>query len=229
LTNPKTSAASTHQSNEGLSMSMDEEDRAYVESLLKRAEAGDNTVAYSLGTYYSCGMGVPEDDLKAREWYKKSAESGNADGIYMYSVLLTNAYYDNSDSRPLHEIEEEVLYCLFTALHLGDNESFSDMCEVFYYRTNKHPAYPDGVFADSYDAGLFAQSLAENNTEANFEFFCGFCYEFGIFVRDKSNDRAVDHFAAAALLGHEKAAKIIEDLGEDGLFFSFEEQKYKRF
>jgi TPR repeat protein len=206
---------------------MDEEDRAYVEAMLGRAEAGDNTVAYSLGTYYAFGMGVPENNTEARKWYKISAETGNADGIYMYAVYLRYAYYDNSDSRPLHEIEEEVLHCLFTALHLGDNESFSDMCEVFYKKTKEHTKLPNGVFEDSYDAGLFAQSLAENNTEADFEFFCGFCYQYGIFVRDKSDDRAVDHFAAAALLGHKKATEIIKDLGEDGVFFSFEDQKNK--
>jgi TPR repeat protein len=210
-------------------MEITPEEREYFEHQLKKAEAGDTEAAHYLAGCYAWGDGVQEDPVLARKWYKVSADAGNTYSMYLYAIFLTHAYFDNSDSRPLHEIEEEVLYFLFTSLHLNWEDAFGDMCEVFYRQTNEYSRFPNGIFEDSYDAGLYARSLAETGTKADFEFFCGYCYQYGIFVRYKSDDRACDHFATAALLGHEKAKEIIEDLGEDGLFFSFEDQKYKRF
>ena len=48
-------------------------------SLLDRATAGDATAQVELGIKLASGDGMPEDDVKAVEWWNKAAEQGNAD------------------------------------------------------------------------------------------------------------------------------------------------------
>ena len=49
------------------------------ETIQERAEAGDVDAQNNLGEMYETGDGVPRDFAKAIEWYRKSAEQGNAD------------------------------------------------------------------------------------------------------------------------------------------------------
>jgi TPR repeat protein len=57
---------------------------------LDKVNAGDPWAQNELGEMYEIGVGVPEDDRKAVEWYKKAAEQGYADGQYnlgrMYEI-----------------------------------------------------------------------------------------------------------------------------------------------
>lgn len=48
------------------------------EELLKKAERGDASAQFELGIRYKKGQGVIQSYKKAVEWYKKSAEQGNA-------------------------------------------------------------------------------------------------------------------------------------------------------
>lgn len=48
---------------------------------LKRAEGGDAESQYQVGLCYYVGDGVPQDVVKASEWFKLSAEQGHAKAI----------------------------------------------------------------------------------------------------------------------------------------------------
>ena len=48
-----------------------------LQTLLKKAEAGDVEEQYNLGNMYANGEGVSEDDAEAFKWYRKAAEQGD--------------------------------------------------------------------------------------------------------------------------------------------------------
>ena len=49
-----------------------------LDALLVRAEAGDAEAQNILGSSYSSGFGVPEDDAEAARWYRLAADQGHA-------------------------------------------------------------------------------------------------------------------------------------------------------
>jgi TPR repeat protein len=53
-----------------------------VETLKKRAQAGDPKAQTQLGAAYASGDGVTEDDAEAVKWFRKAAEQGDAGGEY---------------------------------------------------------------------------------------------------------------------------------------------------
>jgi TPR repeat protein len=44
---------------------------------MKLAEEGDAKAQFTLGTLYSNGKGVPQDDAEAARWFRMAAEQGN--------------------------------------------------------------------------------------------------------------------------------------------------------
>ena len=44
------------------------------------AEQGQANAQANLGSAYSAGRGVRQDDTEAVKWFKKAAENGSADG-----------------------------------------------------------------------------------------------------------------------------------------------------
>ena len=48
-----------------------------LQTLRKKAEAGDVVAQYNLGVRYANGEGVAADDVAAVKWYRKAAEQGN--------------------------------------------------------------------------------------------------------------------------------------------------------
>jgi TPR repeat protein len=61
-----------------------------LQTVRKKAEAGDADAQLNLGWMYEKGKGVPEDDAEAVKWYRKAAEQGNAKAQYNLAVM----YYD---------------------------------------------------------------------------------------------------------------------------------------
>jgi TPR repeat protein len=49
-----------------------------LETLRKKAEAGNAFAQYGLGLKYAVGEGVPQDYAEAVKWYRKAAEQGDA-------------------------------------------------------------------------------------------------------------------------------------------------------
>ncbi len=53
-----------------------------VQTLLRKAEAGDANAQYNLGWMCAKGWGVPKDEAEAVKWYRKAAEQGHANAQY---------------------------------------------------------------------------------------------------------------------------------------------------
>lgn len=60
---------------------------ASLGALTQRAEAGDAQAQVELGRAYEDGKGVAQDDVRAVEWFRKSADQGNAEGQNSLGVM----------------------------------------------------------------------------------------------------------------------------------------------
>ena len=58
----------------------------------KLAETGNSFGMYNLGLMYQSGFGTEEDPELAYYWYRRAAETGDADGAYMTGWCLENQY-----------------------------------------------------------------------------------------------------------------------------------------
>ncbi len=63
-------------------------DRKKIKSLIKSAEAGDPDSQYELALLYEEGKGVQQNTVKAFEWYRRAASSGQVDAQYKFATAL---------------------------------------------------------------------------------------------------------------------------------------------
>ena len=56
------------------------------------AGIGNTLGMYNLGLMYQYGYGTEEDPRLAYEWYRRAAENGDPDGMYMAGWCLENGY-----------------------------------------------------------------------------------------------------------------------------------------
>jgi len=57
--------------------------------LLRRAQSGDANAQLELGRAYEDGKGIPQDDGRAVEWFRKAAEQGNAQAQNSLGVMYS--------------------------------------------------------------------------------------------------------------------------------------------
>lgn len=62
-----------------------------VDAIRAAANKGDATAMYQLGFFYTRGVDVPKDYGKAVEWFRKSADAGNDDAMYILGVCYSHA------------------------------------------------------------------------------------------------------------------------------------------
>ena len=60
------------------------------------AEAGNAFGMYNLGLLYQAGLGTEESPEDAYYWYRKAAETGDADGMYRTGWCTENSYGTNN-------------------------------------------------------------------------------------------------------------------------------------
>ena len=58
--------------------------------LMPLAQAGDAEAQYNIGRMYAYGRGVPQDDAKAMDWYRKSATQG-----HLWAINNIGRLYEN--------------------------------------------------------------------------------------------------------------------------------------
>src|SRR3989304_2979186 len=58
-----------------------------AQAFIKLAEQGDAKAQFILGTMYSAGKGVPQDDNEAVRWYHKAAGLGLAEAQFSLGLL----------------------------------------------------------------------------------------------------------------------------------------------
>jgi TPR repeat protein len=69
--------------------------RAAAPMIRPLGERGDAEAQYFFGTMYKDGLGLPEDDAQAVEWFRRAAEQGGAD-----SQLTLGAMYSKGEGVP---------------------------------------------------------------------------------------------------------------------------------
>lgn len=62
-------------------------DRGSITILKTNAENGDTIAQYLLGTLYTVGVVVPQDEYRAFFWYKRSAEEGLVEGQFQLGMM----------------------------------------------------------------------------------------------------------------------------------------------
>ena len=77
------------------------------------AEKGYPFAQFNLGVLYDEGKGMPEDNAKAMEWYRKAAESG-----YSKAQINLGIMYEHGEGTPADPVQAYFWYAL--ADHQGD-------------------------------------------------------------------------------------------------------------
>jgi TPR repeat protein len=120
--------------------------------LIARAESGDQTAAFQLGTLYYTGIGVFQDYLAAVKWLTKSANAGNADAACELGMLYQSGSY--ADTPPVDPAQAAHWY--------GEAATHGNGCGAFglaaLYRDGegltKDPAKADQLFAQASPLGF---------------------------------------------------------------------------
>jgi TPR repeat protein len=80
-----------------------------IKQIREAAENGEAVAQYELWKAYHIGEGdgIPQDDTKAVEWFRKSAEQGNLDAKNALSTLpngrLVSSPKNDKDTAPIYE------------------------------------------------------------------------------------------------------------------------------
>lgn len=93
----------------------------------KKANQGDNMAQFHLAKMYQLGIHTQKDKTKALEWYKKSAENGNAFAMNNYATMLL-------DNKKV----DEALIWFKKASEL--NQPHAKMNLAYYYLNQKNKA-----------------------------------------------------------------------------------------
>jgi len=83
----------------------------------KHADKGIASAQFSRGMCYGFGYGVPQDNEKAFQWFRKSADQGFADAL----LMLALAYQGGLAGMP--QSDEEAVKSLRKAAELGDSDA----------------------------------------------------------------------------------------------------------
>ena len=83
-------AAPTPDSQAGLDALQSGDYQTALEIWEPLAEQGDANAQTNLGTMYSKGDGVPQDDVKAAEWFRKAAEQGYPAGQHYLGFMYAS-------------------------------------------------------------------------------------------------------------------------------------------
>ena len=109
------------------------------------------------------GKGVPEDDVEAVKWYRKSAEQGNADAQYNLGVC-----YKHGIGVPKDDAEAVKWY--LKSAEQGDAKAQYNLGDC-YHKGN-------GVPKDDVEAVKWYRKSAEQGN-ADAQYYLGVCYEYG--------------------------------------------------
>ena len=191
---------------------------------------------YRLGEQYACGIGVPRDDAKARQWYtkaaatfKKAAEQGDADAQYRLGTMykegkgvprnddMSCQWYAKAAAQK-HEAGLNALKQLAEQGHADAQLSLGNMY------ANGIGVPRDGGMARQWDAKAARQShkvnlsvlkqLAEQG-HADAQFRLGDRYKEGKGV-PRDGDMACQWYAKAAAQGHDAGLNALTQLAEQG-------------
>jgi TPR repeat protein len=141
-----------------------------IESLQKKAEAGDAKSQTKLGQIYQAGKGVPINPDQAVEWYRKAADQGYAEG----ECDLGSCY---SIGIGIKRDGTEAVKWFHAAADQGD---FEAMSELSYIYSTGFGVTQDKVEAEKWDREMVkAARKGADQGDATAKYYLGSCYDFG--------------------------------------------------
>ncbi len=130
------------------------------------ADEGDNIAAYHLGLMYEGGLGVPQSNLKAAEYYLKSYQAGNTTAASKLGVLLVNG----------EGIEQDIdkgMELLKMAARAGEQEAQYQLGEIYAKGEAVEKEYV-------YAAGFYKMSALQGYAPAQYKLGLLYLYGRGI-------------------------------------------------
>lgn len=171
----------------------------FLQETLQKAEHGDSLSQYQLADQYWLGWGVPQDPVKAIEWYTKAADQGLADAQYVLAGI-----YANGQNVTQNQIEALRWYTL--AAEQGHAEAQNTLGLI--YGTGQGVAQDHGASAGWY-------TLAAQQGHAEAQLMLGTMYVKGWGV-EKDDAAAVKWFAQSAEQGNAEAQKNLAVMYANG-------------
>ena len=174
----------------------------FIDGLIALAmEDGDTRSMNLLGETYLNGWGVIADHQKAFQWFKKSAESGNACGQYMVGVFYATGDCVSQDykkaiqyfEKAAYEEQDEALH------HLGILYMHGFGCKKDWKKA----------------LSCFTEAAELGNAEAANE--AGYILTNGGFGLEKDEKEAFEYYLEAAKLDHPEAMRYVIRAYRDGI------------
>lgn len=162
------------------------------QEFIKAAQKGDADAQFRIGSCYSKGAGVKQDDEKAVYWWHKSARQGHS----ISQGLLGNAYYYG---KGVTKDFVQAVYWFSKAAEQGNVAA--QMSLAFCYDLGK------GTPKDYTLAAYWFRKAAEQGYVEG-QYWMGICYSNGSGV-SKDVDQALNWYRKAASQGHADAMACI--------------------
>lgn len=172
---------------------------ADLTSLQKSADAGDAEAQFQVGRVYLRGDGVPKDEGKAAEWFRRAAEQGTARSQVMLAGMLLQG-------RGAEKNVDEALIWYRRAAEQGDESAQLALAEHYYFRAGG----PDYV-----EAVKWYRPLAERGHPAA-QNALGIIVERGLHGEPADPKAAAEWFSKAARQGERKAQANLGRLYHEG-------------
>ena len=174
-----------------LGIHVEQSDSAAFHWYRSSAELGNTTAMNVLGKFYQSGTYVEKDTLAARKWLRLSALNDDAEGMFMYGILLATSDPDYSDSEL-----GSALNCIYSAARMGHRQSQLLVVDDAIQNGGYHQAF------------YWAKVLHGNGDNAGTKLLAD-CYRYGYGVR-RDRERARELYRQAADNGNDEARKILE-------------------
>ena len=152
-------------------------DAVTLRNLYESADQGNSSAMASLGTLFHLGMGVPQDDVEALDWYRRAADLGQADAMNNVGTLYLTG-------RGTPQDYAEAMKWYQRAADAGSLLAMGNIAELY--------AHGLGVERSYIEASRWFQ-LASTQGSVSAMNSLGLMYDTGIGV-------AQDHHVAAALI-----------------------------
>lgn len=184
----------------GLALAQDNAAAPELQAIMERAKAGDAAARAELGRAYEDGKGVPQDDVKAAEWFRKAADQGNAQAQNSLGVMYALG-------RGVARDKEEAVRWYRKAAKGGLSEGFYNVA-ISYFNGEGVPgdlqlAYAYMMIAQSKGNPQAAEALQHMGDELHGRVDFSKFRLAGIY---EQGDEVPQDFAAAATLYRELAA-----------------------
>ena len=163
-----------------------------------KAEKGDASAQFFVGNAYENGSTGKPDAAKAVEWYRKAAEHGHPGAQAHLGWAFQNG-------QGVEKNLAEAVSWYRKAAEQGNPEGQLNLGRCLFYG--------EGCEENEQEAVSWYRKAAEQG-EASAMFNLGACYMAGTGVKEDIAE-ATKWFKRAASLGHERSAKLLEDLQKD--------------